>query len=75
MLLAGFVTLKLLMSIGPNPYSPLSFAASRWSSSGSKYFYLAGLYGCLIAREFLFTFGWLIPLGICAHWDGCLGHG
>jgi uncharacterized membrane protein len=64
LLLVGFVTVKFLMSISPTPYSPLSFAASRWASSGSNYFYLSGFYGCLTAREFLYTFGWLIPLGI-----------
>lgn len=68
--LVGFVTLKFLMSMGPNPYSPLSFAASRWAESGSSSFYLSGLYRCLIAREFIYTFAWLIPLGI---WRlGCL---
>jgi hypothetical protein len=60
----GLVTLKVLMSIGPTPYSPLSFAASRWAPSGSKFLYLSGLYRCLIAREFLYTFAWLLPLGI-----------
>jgi uncharacterized membrane protein len=60
----GFVTLKVLMSMGPTPYSPLDFAASRWAPTGSKYLYLSSLYRCLVAREFLYTFGWLLPLGI-----------
>jgi len=64
MVAGGFVTLTFLMSKGPSPYSPLSFAASRWAQSGSSYLYLSGLYRCLIAREFLFTFGWLLPLGV-----------
>jgi len=63
-LLVGFVTLKFLMSMGPSPYSPISFAASRWAKSGSSFLYLSGLYRCLIAREFIYTFAWLIPLGI-----------
>jgi len=62
--LFGFVALKFLMSMGPNPYSPLSFAASRWARSGSSFLYLPGLYRCLIAREFIYTFAWLFPLGI-----------
>ena len=64
LLLVGFVTLKLLMSMASDPYSPLSFAASRWAESGSRYLYLSGLTRCLFAREFLYTFVWLIPLGI-----------
>jgi uncharacterized membrane protein len=60
----GFAIVTFLMSLGPSPYSPLSFAASRWVASGSGYFYLAGLYRCLVAREFLFTFAWLLPLGL-----------
>jgi uncharacterized membrane protein len=64
MVASGFVTLTFLMSRGPSPYSPFSFAASRWVQSDSSYFYLSSLYRCLIAREFLFTFGWLLPLGV-----------
>jgi hypothetical protein len=30
----------------------------------SSYFYLSGLVRCLLAREFLFTFGWLLPLSL-----------
>ncbi|MGA8089159.1 MAG: hypothetical protein WCA10_17930 [Terracidiphilus sp.] len=64
MVTLGFVALTLLMSRGSSPYSPLSFAASRWAESGSGHFYLSGLYRCLVAREFLFTFAWLLPLGL-----------
>ena len=60
----GFVILTLVMSHNPSPSSPLSFAASRWAESGSGYFYLSGLYRCLVAREFLFTFAWSLPLGL-----------
>ncbi len=60
----GFVTVNFLMSMGPSPYSPMSFAASRWAKSGSSFLYLSGLYRCLFAREFIYTFAWLIPLGI-----------
>lgn len=63
MVAAGFATLTLLMSRGPSPYSPLSFAASRWADSGSGYLYLSGLYNCLVAHEFIFTFAWLLLLG------------
>ncbi len=64
MMAVGFVLVTFLMSRGPSPYSPLSFAASRWVESGSGYFYLSSLYRCLVAREFLFTFAWLLPLGV-----------
>jgi len=64
MIAVGFVTLTLLMSRGSHPYTPLSFAASRWVESGAGYLYLSGLVRCLIAREFLYVFGWLLPLGL-----------
>ncbi len=64
MIVVGFITLSLLMSQGPHPYTPLSFAASRWAESGAGYLYLSGLVRCLFAREFLFVFAWLLPLGI-----------
>ncbi len=64
MMVGGLMVLTFLMSRGSTPYSPLSFAASRWAKSGSSYFYLPGLYRCIVAHEFLFTFGWLLPLGL-----------
>ncbi len=64
MAIVGFGTLSLLMAHSSPPSSPLSFAASRWAGSGSGYLYLSGLYRCLMAREFLFTFAWLVPLGL-----------
>ena len=56
----GFVTLILLMSHRSSHASLLSFAAFMRGESG----YLSGLVGCLLAREFLYTFAWLLPLGI-----------
>jgi uncharacterized membrane protein len=64
MVAAGFATLTLLMSRGSAPYTPLSFAASRWEESGAGYLYLSGFVKCLLAREFLFVFAWLLPLGL-----------
>jgi hypothetical protein len=64
MAIVGFVTLNQLMSDSSPPSSTLSFAASRWAESGSGHFYLSGLYRCLVAREFIFTFAWLLPLGL-----------
>jgi hypothetical protein len=61
---AGFATLVLLMANDPTPSTPVSFAAARFEKSGSGYFFLSGLVRCLIAREFLFVFAWLLPLGI-----------
>lgn len=60
----GLATLTLLMSRVSSPYTPWGFAASRWAESGSGYFYLTGLVGCLHSREFLFVFAWLLPLGV-----------
>jgi hypothetical protein len=59
----GLVTVTLLMMRGSHPYTPLSFAGSRASMS-SGLFFLSGLVRCLAAREFLFVFGWLLPLGL-----------
>ena len=60
----GFVVLIFLMSRGAQPYSPISFAASRYDPGAGR-LYLSGLIRCLLAREFLFTFAWLLPLGQC----------
>ena len=64
MVAVGFVTLILLMSRAHTRITPLSFAASRWDESGGGYLYLSGLVRCLMAREFFFVFGWLLPLGV-----------
>ncbi len=64
MVAVGFITLTLLMSQGSHPYTPLMFAASRWAQGGTGYLYLSGFFRCIMAREFLFVFGWLLPLGI-----------
>jgi hypothetical protein len=64
MVALGIVIVTRLMSRGSSPYSLLSFAASRSAESGSGHFYLSGLYRCVVAREFLFTFAWLLPLGL-----------
>jgi hypothetical protein len=64
MVALGFAILTFLMSHVAQPTSPLSFAASMQSESGSGHLYLTGLYRCLVAREFLFTFAWLLPLGM-----------
>lgn len=60
----GFATLTIVMARVSPGSSPMTFAASRWVKSGAEYFYLSGLVGCLIARESLYVFGWLLPLGI-----------
>jgi uncharacterized membrane protein len=60
----GFAALTLVMKWVSPGASPMTFAAARWDQSGSAYFYLSGLVGCLIARESLYVFGWLLPLGI-----------
>ena len=64
MSVVGFATLILVMSHQSPPYNPLSFAASRQEDSGSHYLYLSGLIGCLKSHEFIFTFAWLLPLGL-----------
>jgi hypothetical protein len=62
MVAVGFATLLFTMSRGPSAYTPLTFAASRLVYSGNLF--LTSLVRCLIAREFLFTFCWLLPLGL-----------
>jgi hypothetical protein len=62
MVAVGFATLILTMSRSSLPYSPVSFAASRLVYSGNLF--LSGLARCLLAREFLYTFSWLLPLGL-----------
>jgi hypothetical protein len=61
---AGIALLVLVMARVSPGSSPMTFAASRWDEFGSGYFYLRGLVGCLIARETLYVFGWLLPLGV-----------
>jgi hypothetical protein len=53
-----------VMATGRYPNTPFNFAASRQSSSGSGFFYLSGLLRCLTAREFIYVFVWLLPLGL-----------
>ena len=60
----GLATLTLLMSQVSSPYTPWSFAGARWAESGSGHLYLSGLVRCLLSHEFLFPFGWLLPLGV-----------
>lgn len=60
----GFATLTLVMARVSPGSSPMTFAASRWNQNGAGYLYLSGLVRCLIARETLYVFGWLLPLGI-----------
>ena len=64
MVCVGFGALIFLMSHVTPSISPWGFAASRWANSGSGFLYLQGLARCLLAREFLFTFAWLLPLGL-----------
>lgn len=64
MVTVGFATLILLMARVSPPSTLMTFAASRWDESGAGFFYLSGLVGCLIARESLYVFGWLLPLGV-----------
>jgi len=63
LLVAGFAALALVMATVPQHESPLAFAASRHATDAG-FLYVRGLLRCLTAREFLFTFGWLLPLGI-----------
>ena len=60
----GIASLFFVMARVSPGSSPVTFAASRWDEFGSGYFYLRGLVGCLIARETLYVFGWLLPLGV-----------
>ena len=64
MIAVGFASLILVMDRVSPGSSPMAFAASRWDPNGAGYFYLAGLIGCLVARETFYVFGWLLPLGI-----------
>ena len=59
----GLATLTFLMSRGTERYSLITFAASRYDPRAGN-LYLSGLVRCLVAREFLFTFAWLLPLGL-----------
>lgn len=63
MAVVGLATVTLLMLRGPHPYTPWSFAGSRAAGFGAGFF-LSGLVRCLTAREFLFVFAWLLPLGL-----------
>lgn len=64
MALVSLATVFFIMSGGAYANTPLNFAASRQSDLGSGYLYLSGLLRCLIAREFIFVFAWLLPLGL-----------
>jgi hypothetical protein len=64
MALVSLAAVFFIMSRGPYADTPLHFAASRQSDSGSGHLYLSGLLGCLLAREFIFVFAWLLPLGL-----------
>ena len=64
MTIVAVATVTLLMMHGSTPTTPLSFAEVRWSNAGMNTLYFSGLVGCLFARENLFVFGWLLPLGI-----------
>ncbi len=64
MSLVALATVFFIMSRGAYANTPLTFAASRQSDLGSGYLYLSGLVRCLIAREFIFVFAWLLPLGL-----------
>lgn len=60
----GFAVLALVMWLVTPGATPITFAVSRWESTGAGYFYLSGLVGCLFCRESFYVFGWLLPLGI-----------
>lgn len=60
----GIATLSVLMLATSSPFTPWSFGVALWAESGSRYFYLSGFLRCIVSREFLFTFGWLLPLGV-----------
>jgi hypothetical protein len=64
MAVVGLATVTLLMSRGAHPYTPWSFAGSRAAMRFGGLFFLSGLVRCLAAREFLFVFAWLLPLGL-----------
>ena len=62
MTVATLASLRLVMAWAHPAELPLAFAASRRAESPGGYF--GGLIRCLTAREFLFTFIWLLPLGV-----------
>lgn len=64
MAILGFATLLFVMSHQSPPYNPLSFAESRRVESGTGISFLPALIRCLKSHEFIFAFGWLIPLGL-----------
>ena len=64
MMAVSLATVAFLMSHNSPPDTPWSFASSRLADSGTGYLYLSGLLRCIFAREFIFTFGWLLPLGL-----------
>ena len=59
--IAGLSTVTLAMStFAGGRVWPWQFAASMHASSN----FLGGLMGCLLDREFWYTFLWLLPLGV-----------
>jgi len=62
MIAVGFVTIFVTMASGATSYTPWSFAGSRLVESSNLS--LSGLARCLLAREFLYSFIWLLPLGL-----------
>ena len=62
MIAVGFVTIFFTMAYGATSYTPWSFAGSRLVESSNLF--LPGLARCLLAREFLYSFIWLLPLGL-----------
>ena len=49
---------------GPNTVNAFELCGCAVRKSGSGYFFLSGLIRCLAARESLFVFAWLLPLGL-----------
>jgi uncharacterized membrane protein len=64
MVAVGFAALAFVMSRVNPGATPIGFAVARWDSAGAGYLYLSGLAGCLFARETLYVFCWLLPLGV-----------
>jgi hypothetical protein len=64
MAVVGLATVTLLMSRAAHPYTPWSFAGSRAAVRGAGLFFFSGLVRCLAAREFIYVFAWLLPLGL-----------
>ena len=62
MVIAASVSMVLVMAAVSPTETPFAFAASRRAESGAGY--IRGMVGCLTAREFLYTFIWLLPLGV-----------